>query len=343
MDSRKSITVSSLTAVLALLALLACGCQGMTDGGQATEVNRTIVVHSFSIGEEVMTDGLFPAFQNEWRERTGQAVTFQGVFTSSEQVADSIIAGGAGDIAIFSSEQHATWLRINNMVETDWHTFPQEGVISCSPIVLVVRPGNPFGIHGWSDLTRSGLAVIHPNLCTSGGAQWAVLAEYGTFLLDSNGDEAYAWEELEQVWGNVISCPATSREAMREFLYGTGDVLVTYEQDALLAQSRGAAFEIVMPNNTIMSEHLVVIVDKNVREWERDVVEAFVAFLWSEQAQSIFTRYYFRSASDELLNEAVPEFQPINNSFTVDELGGWAYVYPNVIHRTCEQLLPNSR
>ena len=124
---------------------------------------------------------------------------------------------------------------------------------------------------------------------------------------------------------------------MKQFVFGVGDALVTYEQDALLAQARGANLQVVTPRRTVMSEHVVVIVDRNLRPWEREVVEAFVDFLWSETAQEAFTRYYFRAVIDEALNQAVPEFHEIERPFTVRDLGSWGRAYPEIIHGVWEE------
>lgn len=98
-----------------------------------------------------------------------------------------IVGGAPADVAILSNEQHAVWLHINDGVETDWHTFPYQGIISRSPIVIAVRPGNPLGIMAWADLPRPGMRLVHPDPRTSGGARWALLAEYGSALLEENG------------------------------------------------------------------------------------------------------------------------------------------------------------
>jgi sulfate/thiosulfate-binding protein len=324
------------TTLLFTIALCG-GCQTQSiEQGQAP-TRQTIVVYGFSITEEVITEEIFPAFQTHWKGQTGQEVTFQSVFTSSEELAEMIINGAKADVAILSNEQHAVWLQINDMVETDWHTFPSQGVVSRSPIVIVVRSGNPLGIKDWADLAHPGVKLVHPDPRSSGGAQWALLAEYGSALLSENGGEQAAREQLEGIWTNVVAAPASSREALKQFLFGTGDALITYEQDALLAQSRGATLEIVTPPSTVMSEHVVVIVDENVNPWERKAVEAFVAFLWSDRAQRAFTQYYFRAVTDEALNQAVPEFHSIERPFTVQDLGGWGQVYPEIIHGVWEE------
>jgi len=292
---------------------------------------QTIIVHGFSIEEEAFTEGIFPAFQALWLEQKGQEVVFESLFTGSEEITEEIVGGAQADVAILSNEQHATWLHINDLVETDWRTFPNAGIISRSPIIIAVRPGNPLEIADWADLTRPGVRLVHCDPRTSGGAQWALLAEYGSALLDEGSSNEAAQEQLQGIWANVITTAPACREALKKFLFGEGDALITYEQNALLAQSRGATLEIVIPRSTIMSEHVAVIVDKNVKPWEREVVEAFVNFLWSDRAQKIFTRYYFRAVTDEALNEAVAKFHQIEQPFTVLDLGGWGRAYPEII------------
>jgi sulfate/thiosulfate-binding protein len=328
----------ALLVVLVLsLVWLSTGCQPTT-ARHGEAVRQTIVVYGFSIEEEVLTEEIFPAFQNYWQEQTGQEVTFKSVFAGSEGLAEEIISGAEADVAILSNEQHAVWLRINDVVETDWRVFPSNGIVSRSPLVIVVRPDNPLGIGDWADLAHPGVSLVHPDPRTSGGAQWALLAEYGSALLDEeNGGQEAAYEQLRGIWANVIATPASSREALKQFVFGMGDAMVTYEQDALLAQARGATLEIITPPSTIVSEHVAVIVDQNVKPWEREVVEAFVAFLWSEAAQEAFTRYYFRAVTDEALNEAVPEFRKIERPFTAQSLGGWGHVYPEIIHGVWEK------
>jgi sulfate/thiosulfate-binding protein len=332
--------VVATLSIASVVTLIAGGCQSAeVRPARGAPTRQTIVVYGFSIEEEAFTEDVFPAFQTYRQQQTGQEVTFHSVFTGSEQLTEAIIGGAPADMAIVSNEQHAIWLRVNDLVETDWHTLPNEGVVTNSPLVIVVRPGNPLGITDWADLAHSGVKLVHPDPRTSGGAQWALLAEYGSALQGRDDDVEVAREQLRSIWANVVATPSSSREALRQFMFGVGDALITYEQDALLAQSRGAELETVVPSSTIMSEHVVVIVDKNVKSWERETVDAFADFLWSERAQAALTRYYFRAVTDESLNEAVPEFHKIERLLTVEELGGWGRAYPEIIHWAVEELI----
>ena len=190
---------------------------------------------------------------------------------------------------------------------------------------------------------RPGVRLIHADPHTSGGGQWAVLAEYGSVLISGNGDSEAAEDQLSKIWANVILTPSSSREALHEFVFGVGDALVTYEQDALLARARGASLEIVVPDTTIMSEHIVAIVDRNVTSWERPPVEGFVNFLWSVEAQSMLTAYYFRAVTDETLNQNVAEFLDIEHLFSVEDLGGWGQAYAYIIHGAWEEVVLSTR
>lgn len=318
-----------ITAVCAVLCLsVACQPQPVT----STQPTRHVIsLNGFSVQQEVMEEEILPAFSKYWEVQTGEKVTFRTVFTSSEVIADEIINGASVDVALLSNDQHATWLQINDFVKTDWRDYPNQGIFSASPIVIVVRPGNPLGISDWEDLCNSGVEIIHPDPATSGGGQWAMLAEYGS-VYRQNGDQEAAKQRLSDIQAQVILSPSSSRQALKAFLFGQGNVLVTYEQDALLAQSRGAAVEIIMPPLTIVSEHVAVVIDPNVKSSERKVVDAFVSFLWSDTAQRSLTRYYFRSVTDEALNNSVPEFQNIENPFKAIDLGGWEFAYPEIIN-----------
>lgn len=330
---------TGIIVTLVLLALIATGCDPGSTAKQKPS-HRTLTVYAFSTEEEVMIQDIFPAFQVHWEHLTGGEMTFRGMFTGSEEIANAILDGAPAEVAILSNEYHSTWLHIANQVQTDWHDFPNAGIVSRSPLVIVVRPGNPLAITDWVDLARPGVKLIHADPRTSGVAQWGLLAEYGSALLTLGNSEA-ASTQLEAIWANVISTPSSARDAMKEFLFGAGDALVTYEQDALLAKSRGADIEIVTPPATIVSEHVVVIVDRNVNDREQEIVRTFVNFLWSERAQQALTHYYFRAVTDEALNQGVPEFHQVERPFTVDDLGGWSKAYHEIINGIWqEQIAP---
>jgi sulfate transport system substrate-binding protein len=299
--------------------------------GVRREADRTVIVYGFSILADVMNDGVFPAFQAEWQSRTGEHVEFISSFAGSGTVTNQIVMGVPAHVAILSLELDAHRLVEEGKVQPNaWRVPGKGGVVNRTPFVILVRPGNPRGITGFADLARPGVGVVHPDPLTSGGAQWAILAEYGSALRRTGRpDSAYA--ELAGTWGNVVAQASSARAARTQFESGFGDALITYEQEAIADLLRGELNgEIVYPRSTVLSEHLVVVIEENIRPEDRDLVSAFVSFLWSEPAQRIFVQHGFRSV-DEALNAGNPLLGRIDDPFTVEDFGGWARVKSEIV------------
>jgi sulfate/thiosulfate transport system substrate-binding protein len=136
---------------------------------------------------------------------------------------------------------------------------------------------------------------------------------------------------LQAIWHRIKATAASAREARTQFETGYGDALITYELEGLTMKEAGAPFEIVVPQSTIFSEHPAVIVDRNVTAEERAVIQAFLQYLWSDEAQRAFVKFHFRSITDESLNDNNSEFAKIELPFTVDYFGGWSRAYPEII------------
>jgi ABC-type sulfate transport system substrate-binding protein len=206
-----------------------------------------------------------------------------------------------------------------------------------------VRKGNPKGISDFPDLAKAGVKVIHPDPVSSGGAQWSLLAIYGSELKKSEkqsggqSDQARALQTLRAIWANVKSTPGSAREARTQFELGFGDALITYELEGLLMKQAGAPIEIIVPEATIFSEHPAVVVDRNVTVAERPVVDAFMQYLWSEEAQRAFVKAHFRSVANDALNDENQEFARIKLPFDVEYFGGWDKAYPNIIEGVFRQ------
>jgi sulfate transport system substrate-binding protein len=299
--------------------------------GVRAETGRTVVVYGFSILGDVMTGALFPAFQAEWERRTGERVEFTSSFAGSGTVTNQIVMGVPAQVAILSLELDAQRLAEEGRIaDGSWRALPHGGIVNRTPFIVLVREGNPERIADFADLARPGVGVVHPDPLTSGGAQWAILAEYASALRRTqNPDSAYA--QLAGIWRNVVAQASSARAARTQFDSGFGDALITYEQEAIADAAEGELHgEVVYPPSTILSEHLVVVVDRNVPEADRELVDAFVQFLWSEPAQRLFVEHGFRSV-DEPLNAANPRFGAIADPFTVSDLGGWSSAKPDVI------------
>jgi sulfate transport system substrate-binding protein len=299
-------------------------------GGRGSQP-RTIVLYGFSILGEVMNEGVLPAFQAGWQERNGERVEFATSFAGSGTITNQMILGVPADLAILSLELDALRLaEAGVLAGPTWSELPHAGVLNRSPFIILVRPGNPKAIHDFADLARPGIGVVHPDPLTSGGAQWAILAEYGS-ALRRTGDPEQAYQQLLGIWRNVVAQSASARGARTQFESGFGDALITYEQEAIYDLARGRLEAgIVYPASTILSEHIVVTVDRNIQSDEEPLIQALVEFLWGDQAQQVFVAYGFRSVT-ESLNSANPDFGVINDPFTVADLGGWPQAKAEII------------
>ena len=288
--------------------------------------------------KESLEKAIYPAFSAKWKREHNQEVSFTSSFAGSETITNQILQGVGADIAILSIERDADRLKQGGAVTSDWHQLPNKGIINKTPFVILVRQGNPKGIRDFADLAKPGVKVIHPDPVSSGGAQWSVLAIYGSELQksekQSNGrDEARALKTLQAVWKNVFSTPGSAREARTQFETGYGDALITYELEGLLMKQAGAPIEVILPEATIFSEHPAVVIDRNVTAAERPVVDAFMQYLWSEEAQRAFVKYHFRSVTNESFNKENSQFGEIKMPFTVEYFGGWGKAYPEIIER----------
>ena len=284
----------------------------------------TIVFYGFSILGEAMNGGIFPAFQKKWAAEGRGEIVFQGSFAGSGTITNQIILGAPAHLALLSLESDADRLADAHIVsDGSWRKLPEGGVVNRTPFVIFVRPGNPLGITDFADLTRDGVRIVHPDPLTSGGANWAILAEYGAGFREYGGDAAAGEALLAGIWRNVAAQAASARAARTQFEQGFGDALITYEQEAVYDKSRGRLkAEVVMPRRTILSEHTLVVIEKNVRKPEREAVDLFTQFLWSEEAQRIFLKYGFRSVN-EGLNAGRAEFGRIEDPFRIADFGGW--------------------
>jgi len=278
-------------------------------------------VYAFSTQEEVLAQGIFPAFEQAWEADTGMDVVIEGVFGPSGTLAEQIVLGAQADIAIFSNQRHVDWLKMSKCVDQD----NNQVMITSSPLVILTRPGNPFGISEFVDLAQPGIQLLHADPGSSGAGEWGLLAEYGNAYLEE-GSQKLAESRLRNTWRNVKLLGSSARVTLDLFELGAGDAIITYEQEALLAQGRGVPLELILPKRTILTRHYAVIVDDNITFIERPLAEAFLAFIQSEEGQQILSQYYFRSATGE--SDLLPV---LDQPFTEEDLGGWSQAYETII------------
>jgi sulfate/thiosulfate transport system substrate-binding protein len=306
-------------------------------GGRGGARPRTVVFYGFSILGEAMNQAILPEFARRWHERTGERVEFVTSFAGSGTITNQLTMGVPAQVALLALELDADRLAKAGVIAPgSWRRLPHGGVVNRTPFVLVVRKGNPKRIHDFADLARPGVKVVHPDPLTSGGANWAILAEYGSAARHAppgapEAKRQAGFQSLLGVWRNVAAQAASARAARTQFENGFGDALVTYEQDVLKDAAKGTLpGEIVYPPSTVLSEHTLVILDKNIAPSERPLIDALVAFLWSEPAQALFVQRGFRSV-EERLNAGNPAFGVIRDPFLVGDFGGWQRVKTEIV------------
>jgi len=272
--------------------------------------------------QEVMEKGIFPAFQEYWANERGKNIEVIPTFAGSGTIVDRIISRFPAEVAILSSPIDAIRLSERVLIPAkSWEEFPNGGVFSRSTIIMIVRHGNPLGITGFSDLKKPGVRIIHPDPMSSGAGQWALLAIYGSALREGR-DTLGAHRYVEELWKKVVNRPSSSREAVQQFIDGAGDVLITYEANLQGNVSRDQIpGQLIYPRSTIVSEHIALPIHKNIKSRQKDLVDSFIQFLWSREAQQILTNFGFYMAAESLA-QAPPWFDSNYDALTIGNLGG---------------------
>jgi sulfate transport system substrate-binding protein len=271
------------------------------------------------------------AFARQWKEKTGDTVTIKQSHGGSGKQARSVIDGLPADVVTLALAYDVAALHEQGrLIPADWQKrLPHNSAPYTSTIVFLVRKGNPKGIKDWNDLVQPGLQVVTPNPKTSGGARWNYLAAYGYELKRSGGDTARAAAFLRKLFQNVPVLDTGARGATTTFAQrGIGDVLIAWENEAILALRRelGAGqCEIVYPSISILAEPPVTVVDQVVkRRGTEAVATAYLEFLYTEAGQEIVARHHYRPRLESVARKFAADFPPMK-LLTIDgDFGGWA-------------------
>jgi sulfate transport system substrate-binding protein len=299
------------------------GCSSGRSSG-----TRTLRNVSYDPTRELYQD-INSAFAEKWKRESGETVTIEQSHGGSGKQARSVIDGLEADVVTLAlAFDIDAIVERGRLIAPDWRNrFPNGSTPYTSTIVFVVRKGNPKGIKDWNDLIKPGISVITPNPKTSGGARWNHLGAWGYALRKFGGDEKRAREFVSALYRNVPVLDSGARAATTTFAQREiGDVLLSWENEAFLAiREFGAGkLEVVVPSISILAEPPVAVVDAVVeRHGTRRLAEEYLRFLYTEPAQEIAARHFFRPRSAQALMKSGRKF-PELDLFTVDEIaGGW--------------------
>lgn len=310
----------ALTATV-LLALTGCADTSGSDTGSEGS-GETISVNAFSVMEAANE----PVFEDFLATPEGEGDEFVPSYGASGDQSRAVVAGADADVVHYSLDTDVTRLVDEGLVAEDWKDNETEGIATSSVVVFVVRPGNPEGIETWDDLVEPGVEVITPNPGSSGSARWNILAAWA-HIASNGGSEEEARAFITSLLGNIIALPGSGREATTAFTDGSGDVLLSYENEAILAKQSGADIDYVLPPDTLLIENpAATTVDAS-----QDGV-AFLEFMTSPEAQADYAQSGFRPVVEavevgevEGANDPSDPFPTPEQLFTIDDdFNGWA-------------------
>ena len=313
----KAAVAASLTGVLALTAT-ACSSAGGTSGGSDSE---QLSVVGFSILEAANAP-VFEAF-NETDD--GEGVRFKTSYGASGDQSRAVEGGLDADLVHFSLEPDMTRLVDAGLVAEDWKDNETNGIATSSVVSFVVREGNPENIQTWDDLVKPGVEIITPNPASSGSAKWNILGAWA-HVTGAGGSDADAEAYMTKLLENTIALPGSAREATTAFAEGNGDVLLSYENEAILARANGEPFDYIVPEDTLLIENPAA-----VTEDAPAAATSLLEFLTTPETQAEYAHFGFRPVVDgvdlpevEGANDPSDPFPTIATLYTVDDdFGGW--------------------
>jgi sulfate/thiosulfate transport system substrate-binding protein len=253
----------------------------------------------------------------------GSGVSFSQSYGPSTNQAKAVAAGQPADLVFLSTGDDVNLLVDAGLVSSKWNHQSYNGIAADTVVVFAVRDGNPKHIKSWADLTKPGVQVVTPNPFSSGSAKWNILAAYGAQRrLGKTDKQATAY--VKALFKNVVSQDTSGSNATNTFLSGKGDVLITYESEAINARLQGKNIQYVIPRQTMLIELPAAAITKSSN---LDKVNSFLRYLKSTPAQELFAQYGFRPVNPTVAAEASvkKEFPARPGVFKIDDqyIGGW--------------------
>jgi sulfate transport system substrate-binding protein len=322
MSASKLLRVRSIGALTAAVAatLLVTGCVGGAAAPAGGAGTTTLHLVGYAVPKEANN-----AIQKKFADTPeGKGVVWEESYGASGDQSRAVVNGLKADFVNFSLEGDVTRLVKAGLVDEGWKSGPTKGIVSDSTVVIVVQQGNPLGIKDWSDLTKPGVKIVTPNPASSGSARWNILAAYQQ-VIANGGTEADAKAYLTKFFEHVAALPGSGRDATNAFKQGAANVLISYENEAILARQSGEKFDYIVPAATIKIEAPGAVL-KNADP----KAKAYLDFVLSQAGQEEFVKKGFRPAVQGTpvgqvtgANDLTKPFPVPAKLFTISDLGGW--------------------
>ncbi len=313
------------------LVLFACGRSGDLTAGVPQQSDVEITLVGYAVPKPAH-NRIIKKFTAKWQQDHHQTVTFRQTYGGSGSQTRAVIDGLPADVVHLALGGDVDKLVKAKLVAKDWdQKLPNHGIVAQSVAAIVIRSGNPKKITSFADLARPDVKWVTANPKTSGGARWNFLALWHSGIrsglssgLQASQSEEKTTEFVTKAFANVVVQPKDSREAMDVFIkQGQGDALLNYENEIFFAKERGQPLEYIVPNVNISIDTPVAIVDQNVnKHHNREVVTAFVKYLFEPEAQAEFERVGYRT-HQSVGTTSNPQFPQIVGLGTIADYGGW--------------------
>ena len=325
---KKRIRLSAILLASALSAGLISGCGNTSEsnGSAATAAGDTVEITNVSYDP---TRELYQAynelFASHWKEETGQNVEITQSHGGSGKQALEVANGLEADVVTLALEGDVDAVRDAGLIEDGYTAeFDNDSAPYTSTIVFLVRKGNPKNIQDWDDLLNQDVGVITPNPKTSGGARWNYLAAW--YYFEKKGQsEAEIEQSMKTLYENVLVLDSGARGSTTSFVENKqGDVLLAWENEAFLTlEEYPDEYEIVIPSVSILCQPTVAVVDEVVdSRGTRDVAEAYLEYLYSDEAQEVEAQNFYRPSNETILKEYTADTNS-NTISSIPEDGKW--------------------
>ena len=317
---RRSVTVGLFAALTLLIGLVVVGCgssdSSSTAAGSGSGGGKLDVV-GYSTPESVYAETIEPAFE---KTPQGQGVSFSNSFGASGDQSRAVAAGQPASIVHFSQAGDMERLvEEGEIVAKSWEDNKYHGIATDSVVVILVRKGNPDGIKSFKDIEEKGVDVVTPNPFSSGSARWNIMAVYGSALEEGDSPDQ-ALEAVKTVLEQTVAQPGSGRDAFSAFSQGEGDVLLTYENEAIKAEKEGEDVEYVIPPSTLQIETPIAV----TKDATEPAAEDFLKFLWSDEGQELWAENGYRPVNPKLVDPQ--QFPTPQHLFKISKFGGWGKV-----------------
>ena len=300
----------TLTPVAAVALAVAAGA-----GARATDTTLSLVAYS------TPKPALARIISDFEASPAGSEYSFTQSYGPSTSQAKAVAAGQSADIVFLSAGDDVNLLVDAGLVDKKWDHQGYSGIAADTVVVFALRDGNPKHITGWNDLLKPGVQVVTPNPYSSGSAKWNILAAY-TAQRHLGKTDVQAIAYVKQLFTHVVSQDSSGSNATNTFLSGKGDVLITYESEAINARLKGQNIQYVIPRQTMLIELPIAVTSKTSN---RDAANRFIQYLKSVPAQQVFGQFGFRPVNPTAFKAFTKQFPIRPGQFTISDrtIGGW--------------------